>query len=299
MTKTRIFTLSCAAIFTTAAYSQTWVSGSTGNDAASCTRTAPCKTFQRAVNVTPAWGQVSVADPGDFGSVTITTSMTIDGGNFASNVTTSGTSITVNTGSGIVQLRNLSVHGNGASAGIHFTSGAQLVIENVKVNGFGSACISALLTAAADIVIKDTSIDNCSGYGITIQGPQALTAEISNTHVHYANGGLAVFNGTVTVSNSSFSSPSGDTGQTTGILGSSDGGNSNVLIDNCTITGFGGAIAVVGNAGNSIQVSRSTISNTFDALSYAVGTSLISNGNNTFFNNVSLNNGFSKTVVLQ
>src|ERR1700730_2082044 len=106
MTKTRIFTLSCAAVFTTAAYSQTWVSG-TGNDAASCTRIAPCKTFQRAVAMTPAWGQVSVADPGDFGSVTITTSITIDGGNFASNVTPSGTSITVNAGSGIVQLRNL------------------------------------------------------------------------------------------------------------------------------------------------------------------------------------------------
>ena len=200
--------------------------------------------------MTPAWGQVSVADPGDFGSVTITTSMTIDGGNLASNVTNIGTSITVNAGSGIVQLRNLSVHGHGASAGISFTSGAQLVIENVKVNGFGSACISALLVAAADIVIKDTSIDNCSNYGITIQGPQALTAEISNTHVHYANGGLAVFNGIVTVTNSSFSSPSGSTGQTTGILGSSDSGNSFVLIDNCTINGFGDGIAVVGNAGN-------------------------------------------------
>src|SRR5258708_21016506 len=117
MTKTRIFTLSCAAIFTTAAYSQTWVSASTGNDAASCTRAAPCRTFQRAVNVTPAWGQVSVSDPGDFGAVTVTTSMTIDGGNFASNVTNTGTSITVNPGSGIVHLRNLSVHANGPSAG--------------------------------------------------------------------------------------------------------------------------------------------------------------------------------------
>src|SRR3989442_15396047 len=57
---------------------RTWVSG-TGDDANPCSRTAPCKTFAGAISKTAAGGEISVLDPGGFGAVTITKSITING----------------------------------------------------------------------------------------------------------------------------------------------------------------------------------------------------------------------------
>src|SRR5436853_5978566 len=57
---------------------RTWVSG-VGDDANPCSRTAPCKTFAGAISKTAAGGEISVLDPGGFGAVTITKSITING----------------------------------------------------------------------------------------------------------------------------------------------------------------------------------------------------------------------------
>src|ERR1700755_3437197 len=85
-----------------AAYAQaprTWVSG-VGDDANPCSRTAPCKTFAGAISKTAAGGEISVLDPGGFGAVTITKSITINGdGTLASITTGAGTSaIIINAG---------------------------------------------------------------------------------------------------------------------------------------------------------------------------------------------------------
>src|ERR1700691_5869110 len=56
----------------------TWVSA-TGNDANSGTATSPYADFATAVANTAAGGTVSVLGPGDYGPVTITQSITIDG----------------------------------------------------------------------------------------------------------------------------------------------------------------------------------------------------------------------------
>src|SRR6266513_1125617 len=56
--------------------SRTWVSG-VGDDANPCSRTAPCKTFAGAISKTAAAGEINCLDPGGFGAVTITKSMTI------------------------------------------------------------------------------------------------------------------------------------------------------------------------------------------------------------------------------
>src|ERR1044072_3133643 len=58
--------------------SRTWVSG-IGDDANPCSRTAPCKTFAGAISRTAAGGFIDVLDPGGYGNVTITKSITIDG----------------------------------------------------------------------------------------------------------------------------------------------------------------------------------------------------------------------------
>ena len=55
---------------------RTWVSG-VGDDANPCSRTAPCKTFAGAISKTAAHGEISVLDPGPYGAVTITKSITL------------------------------------------------------------------------------------------------------------------------------------------------------------------------------------------------------------------------------
>src|SRR5579871_6178056 len=86
----------------------TWVSG-VGDDANPGTRTAPCKTFAGAISKTAANGVINVLDPGGFGALTITKSITIDGDQAEGSVLVAGTSgIVINAGStGIVTLRNI------------------------------------------------------------------------------------------------------------------------------------------------------------------------------------------------
>src|ERR1700687_1154852 len=58
---------------------RTWVSG-VGDDANPCSRTAPCKTWPGAISKTAPGGEIDALDPGGFGAVTITKSITLDGG---------------------------------------------------------------------------------------------------------------------------------------------------------------------------------------------------------------------------
>jgi len=71
------------------AQNRTWVSG-VGDDAYPCSRTAPCKTFAGAISKTAAGGIISVLDPGGFGAVTITKSITIDGGGIEASILATG-----------------------------------------------------------------------------------------------------------------------------------------------------------------------------------------------------------------
>src|SRR6516165_8974652 len=58
---------------------RTWVSG-VGDDANPCSRTAPCKTWAGAISKTAPGGEIDALDPGGFGALTITKSLTLDGG---------------------------------------------------------------------------------------------------------------------------------------------------------------------------------------------------------------------------
>src|SRR5690242_3697373 len=93
---------------------RTWVSG-VGDDANPCSRTAPCKTFAGAISKTASGGEINVLDPGGFGAVTITKSITISSEGFEAGVLVSGTNgIVISAGAGdIVILRGLDIEGLG------------------------------------------------------------------------------------------------------------------------------------------------------------------------------------------
>ena len=93
--KKRVF--SCLAVggflfFAGTAHAQatrTWVSG-VGDDANPCSRTAPCKTFAGAISKTASAGIINCIDPGGFGAVTITKSITIDCRNTIAGILVAG-----------------------------------------------------------------------------------------------------------------------------------------------------------------------------------------------------------------
>src|SRR5712671_5380338 len=127
--------------------SRTWVSG-VGDDANPCSRTAPCKTFAGAISKTAAGGEIDALDPAGFGTVTITKSITLDGGGgVVASVLASGAfpGIIVNAGvNDNVVIRNLSITGlNGAGIdGVRFLAGKSLRVENCNINGFSQRGIN-------------------------------------------------------------------------------------------------------------------------------------------------------------
>src|SRR5881296_1387534 len=118
--KQRVF--SCLAVggflfFAGTAHAQatrTWVSG-VGDDANPCSRTAPCKTFAGAISKTAAKGEINVLDPGGFGAVTITKSISIEAVGVIAGVLVSGTNaIVINAlPTDVIVLRGLTIEGLG------------------------------------------------------------------------------------------------------------------------------------------------------------------------------------------
>src|SRR5438105_4580794 len=122
---------------------RTWVSG-VGDDLNPCSRTAPCKTFAGAISKTAKYGEISVLDPGGFGTVTITKSITINGthgqgyGSILAALT-NGVIINITDAADvrkIVRLRSLDI--NGASTGldgIKILAANRVYIEDCNIDG--------------------------------------------------------------------------------------------------------------------------------------------------------------------
>jgi hypothetical protein len=300
---TRYSRLLCTMLLASACYAQSWVS-TTGNDTGTCTRSAPCRTFLFAIEHTAAGGQINVANAGDYGTASITKSMTIDGGNFATIVSTDYSAITVQAGpKDVVNLRNMTLlkNGTGQSDGVGFFSGAQLIVENLKLSGFAISIAADLTTGGGattpgDLVIRNSTIDNC-GEAISVAGSGSnITTEIVNTNVSSCLFGMLVYVGRVRVSGSTFSSASNAAvGQIqVGIELPAGGIAQQVMVDNCEFSGFTNGILL--HAGT-LTLSRSTVAYNTTGVSATAGT-LITNGNNSLFGNTT-DGTFTKTVALR
>src|SRR6266568_1195824 len=125
--------------------SRTWVSG-VGDDANPCSRTAPCKTFAGAISKTAVLGEINCIDPGGFGAVTITKSITIDCHEVFASILNAGTNgIVVNFDSftdarKTVRIRNLNFNGFDIGlGGIRIvgaaSAGSMVFIEDCRIDG--------------------------------------------------------------------------------------------------------------------------------------------------------------------
>ena len=183
---------------------RTWVSG-VGDDANPCSRTAPCKTFAGAISKTAEFGEINTLDPGGFGGVTITKSLTIDaggaGGGMSAGVLVSGTNAIIINGTSddVIVLRNLDIDGLGTGLnGISILAARAVIVENCQIYGFRSVAagsgrgISDTRTQGAPnipmLFVKNCDIrDNTIGIGATGVSPNLIRGIIENTRIERNN----------------------------------------------------------------------------------------------------------------
>jgi hypothetical protein len=149
---------------------RSWVS-STGNDGNACTRSAPCATFSEALAQTNGHGEIDVVDPSDYGAVTISEAVTIDGGGMG-RITVNSGMIAVTVNASDVILRNLSITSTNGGYGIVASGGT--TIENVQISGFGDGLDAY---SAGTVVLRNFTITNCGNAGAFATGGTTLTID--------------------------------------------------------------------------------------------------------------------------
>jgi len=272
---------------------RTWVSG-VGDDANPCSRTAPCKTFAGAISKTAAAGEIDTLDPGGFGAVTITKSMTIDGTSGLAGVLVSGTSgIIVNAGPGdVVILRNLDINGVGNGVnGVLVLAAGDVRIEHCKIYGFSNRGVSDQ-RSSGHLAVADTVVSNNAQTGIVTLSGSGSTLAVNLDHVQMhsnGNAGFAITGGTqATVAHSSATSNvHGFYADTGAILNLDD----SVAFGNVS-TGLNV------QAGSVIRMFSSTVTNNGTGLNAAVGGSIVSFGMNRVSGNAA-GNTVTSTFSLQ
>jgi hypothetical protein len=221
---------------------RTWVSG-VGDDANPCSRTAPCKTWPGAISKTATGGEIDALDPGGFGGVTITKSITLDGGGGqVASILVSGTpGATINAAGGVVILRNIRFNGilNSGSPGtiaVNIVSAARVEIENDEIFGFGNAAgqggiVIAPSSGTVNVGVQNTSVYN-SQAGILSKPTGGATVNLTVQHSYIDNnagGGIRLDGTGGGTTNAAITDSSSSLNNGNGILAIS--GPSNVNVD--------------------------------------------------------------------
>ncbi|TPM41629.1 hypothetical protein [Mesorhizobium sp. B2-3-4] len=215
---------------------RTWVSG-VGDDANPCSRTAPCKTFAGAISKTAPSGEINVLDPGGFGAVTITKSITIRSDHIEAGVLVSGTNgIIINAGANDkVVLEGLDIEGVGTGLnGVHFLAGKALYIIRCDIRHFTQNGVNSVSsTAGARVFIQDSTITQNNG-GVNVQGN--------------AVGNIAALNRVLVDGNTTFAIQATNAGNALAVANSVLNGSTSAIIlsGGATATSFGPSNVVSG-----------------------------------------------------
>jgi hypothetical protein len=270
-----------------------WVSGS-GSDSNPCTYTAPCATWNAAIATVGEGGEVDALSPGAFGYISITKSITINGGPFSTTVATSNNNpvVTVNMGpTDVATIRNLYIQGSAVAGvtnvtGINFSGGGALHIEHCVISGAGLNGIyigpATQPAGGSEVFIEDTTVQDSTYDGLFILG-QSSTA---NVHVTVSNSRFTG-NGTygiqagdysrVTVKNSEASG----NGQAGYFALASNGTTILSMIDSvATNNSAGGVIAGGGSGISTVRIANMGLFNNITGFSTATNGAIVSFGNN-------------------
>jgi len=277
---TFIAAMALAALAAPMAHAQatrTWVSG-VGDDANPCSRTAPCKTFAGAISQTAAGGEISVLDPGGFGALTITKSITINGEGTLASILVSGTNglVVAAAATDTVIIRNISIDGlNGSGLnGIELLTGGKLLVENVAIFGFsGQGILFEPSSGASSLSVSNSSVRS-SGGGIYVTGGGTSSVALNGVVIAGNNRGLRADDGAnVVVSGSTFVNNAGNA-----IVAGAVSRAVSVSLDGCSISNSAGS-GITANAMSTVRISNDIVTGNSTGLQ-AAGGSIVSFGNN-------------------
>jgi hypothetical protein len=256
--------LAVVSFSTTSAHAQatrTWVSG-VGDDANPCSRTAPCKTFAGAISKTAAGGEIDCLDPGGFGAVTITKSITIDCGTNAGGILNAGfNGVIINAGANDkVVLRNLVVQGTVGTTlglnGVRYLAGKELHLDRVVVQGQSGFCVDVNKTGAGYLYVRNSYFTEClNGINLTTTSSFVITSI-----THSSINGMGA----------------------TGVIAAS--ANAIINIDNSLIANNLSIGVSASASGSFLNANNNTFVNNGTAISAASGANLRTTGNDLFDN---------------
>ena len=273
---------------------RTWVSG-VGDDTFPCSRTAPCKTFAGAISKTATNGEINCLDPGGYGAVTITKSITIDCEDTQGSIqapTTNGIAINITSATDTkksVKIRGISINGQTTGInGIRVSAANQVVIEEVVIDGFSQHGISLENTSGTTKVLVDSSgIRSNAGNGINtfiIGGNVSLA--VRNSRIEMNATGVNLSSGTkATISDSVIM------GNTTGVAAV----NADMGVMSCNISH--NTTGVSAGGGGNIRITGNMITSNGTGLSLGGGT--ITSFTSNMFQGNTVNGAPSSTVLLQ
>lgn len=280
--------------------SRTWVSG-VGDDANPCSRTAPCKTWAGAISKTAACGEIDALDPGGFGAVTITKSITLDGtGTMASILASLTTGIIINAlSTDVVTIRGISINGfcNGIR-GINILQAKTVNVEDCVIFRFANEGILASETSSTELNLhlRNTVIRDNVGDGLSMASTTGTVKfSIDNCRLSGNSNGIHARGGSQgTVDRSVMA---GNT--TNGVFSEAVGAGTVAIarVWNSQISNNGSNGVRAGNAGNAgtsvVQIAQSQINNNVGGSGALVSTGGIVE---TFSNNSILGNGTNGCV---
>jgi hypothetical protein len=281
---------------------RTWVSG-VGDDVNPCSRTAPCKTYAGAISKTATNGEINCLDPGGFGSLTITKSISVvcdytEGGVLANGVF--GFNINAPAGS-IITLKGQDVEcvgtgtngiqilGVGVAVHVHKTQ-----IRNCRNSGGsnGNGISITPSSGTAEVFVADSYLTDNGGLatnaGILAQptGAASVVLTVNRTQLenntsgiiaNVAAGNTGTIKGTIRDS-----LVAGHTNN--GITATGNGTVVTLIVDNVSVVGnnFG---FVAGGSSGGLLVGRSTATGNTTAVSAVAPAAVLSYGDNLVNNN--------------
>jgi hypothetical protein len=273
-----------------------------GLDSNACSQTAPCGSFQGAINKGSV-SQIKCLTGGSYGPVTITASITIDcgTGNIGTIFAPAGNAITITTGPGvIVVLRHLSLNGNGSTfkGGIlaaAFNSGT-LIVEDCMIQGFhaGDGIFFSPTSGRGLLQVSNSQMfDNAIGIVVEPAAGQVASVALDRVElVANSNTGLQLVGGIVAgAMRDSIAGENGSTGVYT------DASQVFFTIEESSIVANLGNGIFSQSAGSVVSVGASTIGGNGTGVNAQAG-SLISFGNNQMSAN-GINGSFSSTTPLR
>jgi hypothetical protein len=227
-----------------------------GTDSNPCTFGSPCKTFQQAVNVVDAGGEVTAIDSAGFGPITIGKSVTITSppGVEAGIVPIAGgDAIDITTTSSVdtIVLRGLTLEGGGSGRyGILVETGENIEIVDCAIRGFTTAGMFIGSSAQMSVAILNTLVaDTPAGIEVeSINGPMRVAMDgvkvNNNGNVGILLAAVTSFNLEVSIANSRI-----DNAGSNGLLIQGNSTNLAVaFLRNVTITQTATGIALGGSS---------------------------------------------------